>query len=395
MMSWRMASHWCLVAVALAQLVLVGGACRQAAEAPAASAAAPVAKPEPQVAAASTEILRPLTTMASAYENLQAQAVRTRGELAEALNRYERRGGDLPPDFGPDLTEEQRIFLADRLRAEPASRGVLQEILTTDRRLQEIKVQTEALADRLPDHKAAQAGDRHYRLAMDYLIARGVPVAKAYDVVKSLNLEEPLLPGSHVWTYYEDGQFGTWVTAGSAVPSKQPEIQPVAATRPTVSREDALRAARLQAQLQAMQDREAQARRQAELAEQQARDASAESGALMDMLAKAEEQRKALENVIQYSIGSKRQLEGQKVIRRMRLESFEGAQMRSLDLGTTRDITADAASFGLNAIRKVTLLPGVFALGTDYQVVVSGTSATIRVLNADKFRKNQFVVVLE
>src|SRR5687767_6943740 len=223
MMSWRMASHWCLVAVALAQLVLVGGACRQAAEAPAASAAAPVAKPEPQVAAASTEILRPLTTMASAYENLQAQAVRTRGELAEALNRYERRGGDLPPDFGPDLTEEQRIFLADRLRAEPASRGVLQEILTTDRRLQEIKVQTEALADRLPDHKAAQAGDRHYRLAMDYLIARGVPVAKAYDVVKSLNLEEPLLPGSHVWTYYEDGQFGTWVTAGSAVPSKQPE----------------------------------------------------------------------------------------------------------------------------------------------------------------------------
>ena len=70
--------------------------------------------------------------MSSEYEALQAQTVEARGELVEALRGYERRGGKLPPEFGPDFTEEQRVFLAGRAQAESSRRDLLNEILGID-----------------------------------------------------------------------------------------------------------------------------------------------------------------------------------------------------------------------------------------------------------------------
>ena len=61
-----------------------------------------------------------------------------------------------------------------------------------------------------------EVGQRHDRIAVDYLVSRGVPAGTAYRLVSQVALHDGLVPGFRVWTYYANGQFGTWVTKGTA-----------------------------------------------------------------------------------------------------------------------------------------------------------------------------------
>jgi hypothetical protein len=58
-------------------------------------------------------------------------------------------------------------------------------------------------------------------------------------------------------------------------------------------------------------------------------------------------------------------------------------------------IAVDATSFGLKKIKKLTLVPEVFIPGKDYELEQDGAFANVRLLNLDKFKANQFVIVVE
>lgn len=355
----------------------------------------PVARaPTPEVTPADAAAVASLTELANEYDTLQRQADDANKRIGELLTAYQRRGGTLPPNFGPDLTDEQRAMLAERIREERAGlRNLLQEILDRNKEIQELRRRVADLGARLPAHVVAREGDRHDRIAMDFLIKQGVSAERAYQLVSQVNLQETMLPGFRVWTYYQNGQFGTWVTQGTAVMSPQ-EAQ-----------------RRVRAALESERD---EARRAAVEAKAKADAASKETGVFIEIAEaerrKAEEERKireaeqeltkALErerNTIHYAIGSKNELVRLKAItgNMRQVLSFERAGILTLDSSQTSEIRIDGSAYGLKRIRRITLVPPVFDPRADVQVTIDGPFAVIRLLNLEKFRRNQFIVVLE
>ena len=137
--------------------------------------------------------------------------------MGQLITKYQQRGGSLPPGFGAELTDEQRTLLAERIKTEKAGlRTLLQDLIDRDKEVQQMKTRLDQLETQLPASVVAKEGDRHDRIAMNFLVKQGVPAKKAYEIVSQINLQDALVPGFRVWTYYQKGQFGTWVTRGKA-----------------------------------------------------------------------------------------------------------------------------------------------------------------------------------
>jgi hypothetical protein len=377
--------------VILTCAALTSAACRKAE--PPKPAPAPAPPPEPAVEKASAEAVQSLADLATEYEALQQQSDQTNKKVVEALSKYQKRGGKLPPNFGPDLTDEQRQMLVERIQQERSgTRTLLQDIIDKDKQIKDLRNRMGEMNARLPDHGTAKDGDRHDRIAMNYLLSKGVSAQKAFEIVSQLNLADVLVPGFTVWTFYTNGQFGTWVTRGSATITPQ-EHQRRLTKLLEDERDQAQKAvAVLRTQVDTLN--KSQEKFQAD-----AKSASDEAAALMAMLAKAEEERKAVraaENTVRYSLGSKNQLQRMKVVDgRLKLVSLDQADMFSINTAEKTTIAVDAANYGMKKIKKITLVPEVFVPGTDYQLQQDGAFATIRLINLEKFKRNQFVIVVE
>ena len=366
------------------------GGCRKAEPPPPPPPPAPAPAPEPQVEKATEAAVQSLSDLATEYEALQQQADQTNRKIVDAVARYQKRGGKLPPNFGPDLSDEQRQMLAERIQQEKAgTRALLQDIIDRDKQIQELRARAADVKTKLPDNVTAKDGDRHDRIAMNYLIGKGVSTQKAFQIVSELNLEDALVPGFTVWTFYSEGQFGTWVTKGTATVSPQ-EHQKRLAKLLSEERDTANKlAAELKTQVAGLQE--------------QAKSASAEAGALLTMLEKAEAEKKAalaaasaVQNTVKYSLGDKKQLQKMKVVDgRLKLISLDQADVFSINLAEKTTISIDGTNFGLKKIKKLTLVPEVFVQGMDYQVDQDGAFATVKLMNLDKFKSNQFVIVVE
>lgn len=354
--------------------------------------AAPPPAPEPEVAAAPETDVAPLTELAAQFDQLEAQQSQTNRQITDLLARYQKRGGTLPPGFGPDLTDEQRTLLAERIKTERAStKSLLEDIIAKDQELTKLKTQLKNVAGRLPSHVVAKEGDRHDRIAMDFLIKQGVSAAKAYELVSQINLQDALVPGFRVWTHYQNGQFGTWVTAGTAgVTPQQHQLRLTEMLR--TERNEAI--ASLE---QAKADLE-DTRNIAKAAEEALEKTNADLAAASEAAAKEREEnarRAAAENTIRFVVGSKKQLERQKVIDgRFRLKAVDAAGAQPLNLLETSDISVDGIAYGMKRVKKVTLVPEVFTKDVDYQVTMEGPFARVKILQKDKFAVARFLAVV-
>jgi hypothetical protein len=372
----------------LAALAFVAG-CNKAAEKP----AEPPPPPEPEVAKASDAQVSSLSEMAVEYEKLEQQQAATNQQMGQLITRYQQRGGSLPPGFGAELTDEQRALLAERIKTEKAGlRTLLQDLIDRDKEVQQMKTRLDQLETQLPASVVAREGDRHDRIAMNFLVKQGVPAKKAYEIVSQINLQDALVPGFRVWTYYQKGQFGTWVTRGKASITPQDHAKKVLALleesrdkalkelADTTSERDALKTATAEKEAALARSAE-ELKAMAETAEQQ----------------RAEVQRREVEaNTLRFIVGSKKALVKSKLLEKnMRKWNPATDQMSSLNLMESQEIPIDAASLGLKKVKKVTLVPEIFVAGVDYAVQVGGPTATLRITTPDKFKANRFVIVVE
>ncbi len=255
--------------------------------------------------------------------------------------------------------------------------------------MQDLKKRAASLEQKLPAFVVAEEGSRHDRIAMDFLIKQGVPAEKAYSVVSSINLEDSLLAGYRVWTYYNNGQFGTWVTQGSASVSPQ-EHQRRVKQLLVDERDQALKTA------ESAKSEAEQSNVQRQQAEQQFAAASAETGAMLKLAEEERAKADALENSIRYAVGPKKVLQEAGVIdRNNRVRGIDQIQMLTLNTKESMEISVDGSTHGLKQIKKVTLAPDMFILGTDYEIQKDGPLMLMRILNPAKFRRMQFVIILE
>jgi hypothetical protein len=364
-------------------------ACNKTAEKP----AEPPPPPEPEVAKAPDAQVTSLSEMAVEYEKLEQQQASTSQQMSTLISKYQARGGSLPPGFGADLTDEQRTLLAERIKTEKAGlRTLLQDLIDRDKDVQGLKAKLDQLESQLPASVVAKDGDRHDRIAMNFLVKEGVPAKKAYEIVSQINLQDALVPGFRVWTYYQKGQFGTWVTRGKATVTPQEHAKRVLALledsrdkalkdlAETSSERDALRTA--------TEEKDAALTRSAE--ELKAMTETAEKE-------RAEVQRREVEsNTLRFIVGSKKALVKSKLLEKnMRRWNPATDQMSTLNLLEAQEIPIDAASLGLKKVKKVTLVPEIFQAGVDYAVQVGGPTATLKITTPDKFKANRFIIVVE
>ncbi len=353
----------------------------------------PPPPPEPEVAKAPDAQVTSLSEMAVEYEKLEQTQATTNQRMGQLITKYQQRGGSLPPGFGAEMTDEQRTLLAERIKTEKAGlRTLLQDLIDRDKEMQQMKTRLDQLETQLPASVVAKDGDRHDRVAMNFLVKQGVPAKKAYEIVSQINLQDALVPGFRVWTYYQKGQFGTWVTRGKASITPQEHAKKVLALleesrdkalkdlADTSSERDALKTATVENEAALTRSAE-ELKAMTETAEQQ----------------RAEVQRREVEaNTLRFIVGSKKALVKSKLLEKnMRKWNPATDQMSSLNLLESQEIPIDAASLGLKKVKKETLVPEIFLAGVDYAVEVGGPTATLKITTPDKFKANRFVIVVE
>lgn len=362
----------------------------------------PAKLPPNSVEALEAEEVDTLSSLSAELDELQREVKGKNDEISEKLREYQIKGGQLPPNIGADLTEEQRQLLAQKIKEERASLGnLLQETLEKDRDIGDLKYRIAELQSRLPDFVTANEGDRHDRLAMNFLVKeKGLSEKQAWNLVSKVNLQQPLLPGYRVWTYYKNDNFGTWVTQGTSSISPQ-EIQERIRRKLESERDAAVtKTASLEGHVADLRmDVNFLEKKRNELKEHVSA-LAAEEAAILAQLSQVKASLAQAENTTRYLIGSNKQLKKSGVISSsllggMRLKSLEGFEM--LVLGQSTELVIDGSVYGLSRIKKVSLLPKVFQKGTDYEVyqLGEGEFAKVELLNPEKFRQFKFVVVLE
>ena len=110
-----------------------------------------------------------------------------------------------PPTSAGNLTPEQRDALRKEIEDKRGShQKLLQDIVDRDKQIDDLKAQIGELRKKLPDAQSfvVREGGRHDRIAMDYLIKRGISAEKAYNIVSQVGLYDGLLPGFRVWVMF-------------------------------------------------------------------------------------------------------------------------------------------------------------------------------------------------
>lgn len=352
----------------------------------------PSAPPPPPVAAAPVAAApeteqQPLQARTQELDDSARERARTVEQQRAAMKKA---GLGFEDESTEELTPEQRALLEDRISKERGGRrNLLQEILEKDKRIGELRARVESLSKGLPESHIAAAGDRHDRIAMNFLLSRGVAADAAYQIVSKLQLDDALIPGFRVWTYYANGQFGTWVTQGTA------GISPA-------DRQQRLRdeAETLRAEHTALMEQNTTLRSTNERLLQRAEAGEADASAALNAAEAARAEAVAASNQVRYVIGSKRTLERAHVIDgRLRLLTLELPDAQVINLASRQNIVFEPQSYdaGLKRVKRVRVAPASFVENVDYQAVAMGdVGYELRILNPAKFiAAGRFIVVVE
>ncbi len=347
------------------------------------------ATPVTTLEAGQPETTASLIALADEAEALAKNQADLTRQMQDILARYQARsGGKLPEGIGAELTPEQRALLTERLKTERmGTASLLQDLLTKDRQLQELKSRIAEVNSRLPDSVVASEGQRHERIAMDYLATQGLSHEQAYGLVGHTALIEPLVEGFRVFLLYEGGRFATWVTQGSASVSPQ-AVRDQVATLVAQERDEALKA--LEA---AHLDRD-DLRSLATTADRSRQDTQAD----LNAMAAAAERERSSNSTLRYLVGSKSELIKSKVIDgsyRLRPARAAGTPLVAADSTTLPPI--DPSAHGIRKIKRVTLLPGLVAEGEDYTLLNVDGFLSVAIVRPDRFSQyaKYFVIVLE
>jgi hypothetical protein len=235
---------------------------------------------------------------------------------------------------------------------------------------------------------------------MDFLVNdKGIDKSKAMKLVERAALYEPLMPGFKVWNFYENGEYGTFVTQGTAgisPNSVQRKIKKdlVDARDTAISERD-----QVKADIQVLEARRNELIAQVDLLNQEKLNMLIN---LEDLNKKNTEMQRSL-NSLFYVVDRKKVLEEKGIIRGGFLRSLSIQKMppeefkKSIDLRNESKILFSAEQFGLGKIRKVVVYPKYYKPGNDYvlELLEDGASAELTLLDPARFKSERLVVTVD
>jgi hypothetical protein len=172
---------------------------------------------------------KPLTiddfrSMAREVEEHSVAIATQQGDMRALLQSYNQtvpRDRRLQLDIHPEhgLGKNERALLAERIddEGDASCRGLLQRVMEVQASIDDKKQRLDEITSALPAPHRVRSGENHYTLCMDYLSAQhGLSRQQADSLVARVGLTGDIIEGFHVWFYYDEGVFGTFVTQGDA-----------------------------------------------------------------------------------------------------------------------------------------------------------------------------------
>jgi hypothetical protein len=329
--------------------------------------------------------------------------------MNQLIRQYAQGGGkDLGMVLDQNMAPEQRALLEKKLQSEEGIgyKDLISDILKQQKAIEDLKVQVQDLEKTLPAPTLVKRGDKHFDIGMAYLTKeKGLDEATAKKLIYQTNIMDELVPGFKVWNFYDNGVYGTFVTQGDASVSPYGVIQAaktklVNAKNEAISQKEVLQKEKttLLEQVDDLQKRRDQLNQDVTLLQQEREE-------LVRRLAETRELSEELKsklNSVFYRAGEHKALVdsglvkdpifGSAKILKFGEENFPDR----VDLRTQEAVTISAEKAGVPSIKKVRIVPTSFKEGTDFTVVIlgDGATATVTILNKDKFRAERTVVFL-
>ncbi len=336
-------------------------------------------------------------------QQLEASIQEKQNQVFSVLNEYKKKTGeDLPEVNIMNLTPEQKGVLEEKIKNEKdvSIKSLLQDILDKNSDIQNLNARVQELETLLPKPHVVEQGENHYQVAMDFLLnEKGLDKAKAMELVERTALFEPIVPGFKIWNFYAEGEYGTFITQGTA-PISPNQIQRKVKKDLVDAKDKAIaEKEKLQSDIDEMESRRVELISQLDLLNQEKRSMLTKMSELNEQ---NEEMQTALNSVF-YALGQRRALVEKGILkggflRSTKLQKVDPALFDlSLDLRGEPRIVLNALSLQMAGIRQVTLYPGYFRAGVDYQVEFDATNqnATLVFLNPEKFKSERIAVVVE
>ncbi|MBI5058371.1 hypothetical protein HZB60_01160 [candidate division KSB1 bacterium] len=299
------------------------------------------------------------------------------------------------------LSPEQAEILQKRVAQEKdvSYRGMLQEVLTLNRQIDELNAEVLDIRSKLPAPLEVKHGDSHFQLCLTFLQGKGVAEDEAMKLIESTALTTELLPGFEVWNYYNDGVFGTFVTQGAA------KMSPNALTRSTKRKIETERQTLIQARNAKEEEVKDLESRKSELLGQ-IKGLEEERNAMLNQMEEMASKNEALAkqlNSLHYGVNTFKEFSRIGVIRKPGLGKWETGDLdaianpSSIDLRADNRIVFTAASVGLNKISKVLVFPRSYDENADYKLVISDDrqSATLIMQKPDKFHFGKIAIAVD
>ncbi|HZM70886.1 MAG TPA: hypothetical protein VFB95_11045 [Candidatus Cryosericum sp.] len=311
---------------------------------------------------------------------------------------------------GLSADEEQALDQLVKEEKDPSYRGVLGQVVEDMKNIRDLQKKVSDLEATLPgEGTEVKAGDTHMKLAEEFLMKHhNIPQARAKELVARLNIMDTgIQKGNRAYFYYDPARdfFGTWVSQGDAKSS------PLAITR---AREMKLIGERDHAVAQAtdLEGKKAEleevlAKLQEDIRALEVRKASLESN-----VAQLEGERNAAQaevkdvstkldtatNSMFYEADLADRLKARGVLTTFnKVEKIADVKFASsLNLKQSKSITLKPSMFGIDRIRDVRILPAYFKekRELDVKFVEDGT-VEVTVLNENALKGQRVLFVVE
>lgn len=286
--------------------------------------------------------------------------------------------------FAQDLNPDQRDILDTLVQQEKdvSYKALLTKIISDRDTIRGLQEKVMHLEQTLPDKfVVAKRGDRQQDLAMNYLTGEAhLDAEKAKTLLKQSDQTDELVAGNQVWFFYDPNQdtFRTYVTQGTA--GQTPIMVRRAQKKALIKERDVAKAER-------------------DTAQSERDNAQAQAAQLDEQKTQLENEMATKANSVYYHAASSQALKDQGVLSGVlkRLQDVKNVSYdQSLDLRAGSTITLTPQAYGLETIKGVRLLPGIYQEGRDYSVETAEdyTSARLVILDPEVFKGKEILLAL-
>ena len=251
------------------------------------------------------------------------------------------------------------------------------------------------LQSKVPFSLEVQEGDNHYEIAHNYLTeTKGLSEDEANKVLKNSYLYDSLLAGFQVGNISDGGQYSGFLSQGNAVasPGKMKRVDDTKKAAEKVVLRNNVTLAEIEGMRQDAEFKDKMMMAKKEMEALHKKNAVLEENLEKYRVATAELVSRL--NSVYYFAGTKDSLKasGKTDLGAVSYRDFQNR----VDLREENTIELSAGDFNVTVIKKVEIEPKSLVANRDYRITIAsdGQSATVQLLNADKFRLARIIIIV-